>query len=1027
MIGLEKKNIIYWAIKYRKITIFSVILLTVFGVYNYDVIPKQEAPEINPPVAVIDVTYPGASPEDVERLITRKIEDEVAEIRGYDYSNSTSKNSVSVVVLWLDQDVDVNQAWTELREKMDSLEDELPDEASKININTDLDDTAGILFSISGDQFSNEQIIQYAEKAKKELEKINGLSRIEIVGEQKKEIKVKVDITKLNEFNLSLHDIVNIIQGQNIEIPSGEIDDGEFQVKVKTEGMYQSIDEIADTIIDVGKESGHAVRLKDIADVSYELEDASYKIKHNNKNAVLLVGYFKEDENIVPIGKEVQQRMERLEQELPENLNFDPVVFQPEDVKTAVNQFILNLLEGVVLVVFIVYLGMGIRNAIVVSMAIPLSILITFTMMNLLNIEVHQISIAALIIALGMLVDNAIVVSDAIQVRFNKGEERLAASIKGVQEVAIPVLSSTLTTIGAFLPLLLLSSIAGDYISSLPKIIMISLAASYLIALLVTPVMAYLFFKKTEDKVGLVKLRHLFDSLLQFGMKRKMTTLFIVFLVVISTLFLSQQLGLQFFPKADKQMFHIDIKTEKSMGIKKTESLTNTVSEILDGQEEIVGYTSAIGGGLPKFFRTVALSTPSQDFAQILVQVDLEKGGEFKTNSQFAEHLQNIFDRNISGGAATVKLLEEGEPIGAPIVIRVSGDHLDELHEAASEIRKQLSLIQGTTNIKDDFTDKIYEFYVDIHEDKANYYGLSKYDIQQEINIALMGKNASTMRQDGEEYDITIKSDITTKEDLENLRIKSSVSGQKLFLKEVADIDLIAENPIIHRYDRNKTITVYSDVRPGFSSVTIQEQLTKMLETKEMGDVEITFDGEKAKINENFGNMGVSGLIAVFVIYGILLIQFYSFVQPLIILFTIPLSGVGSILGLYLFQQPLSFTALFGMVSLFGIVVNNAIVLIDYINQERKKGNSIEQACIESVNKRFRPILLTTTTTVIGLVPLVFSGSDLFTPMSISLMSGLLISTLLTLVVIPVVYSLVESTVEKIFIRKKSTSTYLDI
>ncbi len=1009
---MNKKNVIYWAIKYRKITIFTVILLTVFGIYNYYVIPKQEAPEINPPVAIIDVTYPGASPEDVERLVTKKIEDKVAEINGYDYSRSTSKNSVSVVVLWLDQDVDVDQAWTELRDKMDSLEDELPAEASKININTDVDETAGMLFSISGERFSNEQLIQYAKKAKKKLEKIEALSRIEIVGEQKKEIIVKVNITKLNEFNISLNEIVGIIKGQNLEIPSGEIDDGQFQVRVKTEGMYQSIDEIADTIIYVSKESGYVVRLKDIADVAYKLEDSSYKIKHNNKNAILLVGYFKENENIVPVGKEIQQRLEQLKQELPENLNFDPVLFQPEDVKTAVNQFILNLLVGVVLVVFIVYLGMGIRNAIVVSMAIPLSILITFTMMNLLNIEVHQISIAALIIALGMLVDNAIVVSDAIQVRFNRGEERLIASIKGVQEVAIPVLSSTLTTIGAFLPLLLLSSMAGEYISSLPKIIMISLAASYLIALLVTPVMAYLIFTKTEEKVGLVKIRNFFDILLQYGIRRKGVILLIVLFFVISALFLSQQIGLQFFPKADKQMFHIEIKTEKSMGIKKTESLTHSVSEILDEEEEIVGYTSAIGGGLPKFFRTVALSTQSQDFAQILVQVDLKKGRKFKTNSQVAEHLQNIFDRNISGGTATVKLLEEGEPIGAPIVIRVTSDDLDKLHEAASEIKKQLSIIQGTINIKDDFTDKIYEFYVDINGEKASYYGLSKYDIQQEINIALMGKNASTMRLDGEEYDITVKSNIATKEALENLRIKSSMSGQKLFLKEIADINLIAENPIIHRYDRNKNITVYSDVRPGFSSVTIQEQLTKILAAKEMGDVEITFDGEKAKINENFGNMGVSGLIAISLIYGILLIQFYSFVQPLIILFTIPLSAVGSILGLYLFQQPLSFTGLFGMVSLFGIVVNNAIVLIDYINEERKKGNSIEQSCIESVNKRFRPILLTTTTTIFGLIPLVFSGSDLFTPMAISIISGLLVSTLLTLIVIPVVYSFVESIFE---------------
>lgn len=1014
------KGLIAGAIKERKVTLFIALLMMIAGIYSYYITPKQENPQITASIAIVTAVYPGASPEDVEKLVTRKIEDEAAELKGYDYSESHSRNGLSIVVVRLTQDANIEKSWTDLRQKMEDLQSELPKEVQPLQINTDLTETAGIIISMSGENYSYEQLEEYGQHFKKELSKINGISRFDIHGKQEKEVSIEVDISQLNQYQLSLQDIIRILQAQNISIPLGQIKNDESRLNVTTSGTYADLKEIENTILTGSKNAGAVVRLKDIAKISMDLEEANYRIKQNGRNAILLTGYFQENKNIVIIGKSVEKRMDELKKDLPEDIYFDQVLYQPKDVSKAVNNFILNLITGILFVIMVVFIGMGFRNAVIVSTAIPLSILSTFVMMKLLAIPIHQVSITALIIALGMLVDNAIVVSDSIQVKIDQEIDTMQACVEGVREVAIPVLSSTLTTVAAFTPLLMLPSMAGEYIQSLPLIIMISLWASYVVALLVTPTMAYLFFTKSTPKEKQHKIRTIFDHMLHLGMSKKRGTVFLAISVFVLSLLLVTQLGLQFFPKADTDILYIDIRTESGTNIRKTEALTEQVTSILKEQKEVISYTTAIGDGLPKFYNTLPIYTQSQDFGQIMIKVDLKNEKRFKSNTEFADYLQEIFDTSIAGGTATIKQLEQGEPIGAPVRVRVTGDDMEKLESATRVVSHYLSTIPGTINIDDDFTDKAYEFYVDIDAEKASFLGITKYDIQNELNIALMGRTASIFRNAGNEYNIVLRSYAPSQEVLENLMIKSSATGNKILLKEIAEIQLRPQIPNIKKHDREKAVTIYSDVKSGFSSVDIQRQLQQGLEALDLEDVQIVFDGEREKIQEHFGCIGTFAVFALLLVYGILLIQFNSFIQPFVILLTIPLSVIGSIVGLYVFRQPLSFTGLLGMVSLLGIVVNNAIVLLDFINGERKLGKGIEESCLEAVDKRFRPIMLSTTTTVIGLTPLVFSGSDLFRPMSISLMSGLMVSTLLTLVVIPVVYSMVESRIERIKLKQLS-------
>lgn len=1002
------KGIVRWAIENRRVTLFFIAAIVILGIYNYNIIPRQENPEITPPIAMITTLYPGASPEEVEDLVTSKIEDELVGIEGFDNCRSYSNNSMSTVILWIQQDADVDKAWEKLRQKMEDITPQLPEGCEKPRVNTDMADTSGFILSLSGESFSYEQLEEFANDLKKELSGIKGLARVEIVGKQAKEVKVEIETAKLNLLGLSLEDIVGFLQAQNTEIPSGDINDGNYRINVSTPGKYLSPEEIGDTVLGVSQTDGSMLMLRDLAVIRIESGDSSSIMKHNGENAILLAGYFQQHKNIVLTGKEIDKRLEQIRPLFHADLLIEKVHYQPDDIADSVTNLMINLLEGIIIVILVVYLGMGLQNALVISAAIPLSILITLCIMSITGLKLHQISIAGLIISLGMLVDNAIVISDAIQVRLDSGEEKLEACVAGTKDVAIPVLTATLTTVAAYTPLLILPGVAGEYVRSIPQNVMMSLAASYLVALFFTPVMAYLFFKKDKKVPGSQKVWALLRNISHNALGRRKAAVITAAGIFALTIVLASFLNLVFFPKADKNVFYFNINAEQSTNLANTERVVTQVEEILNKQKEVISYTSAIGEGLPKFFMTVPHTVKSRDYGQVMVRVDLKKGRRFKNNTQFVEYLQKIFDENISGGIVTGKELEQAEPIEAPVIVRLAGSNFEELQQEAERIKGYLGEIKGTLNIEDDAGDKLYEYRVDVDSNLASNLGLTRYGIQKEINIALRGKKTSVLRTKENDYDILVRGDIHSVNQLENLGIKTIAANKKILLKQVADIKLYSQLPTIKRYNRERSVNVMSDVMAGYSAVDIQNQLAKRLsENPGVNGVKIVFDGEKEKIFDYFGSLGTAAVFAGFAIFIIMLLQFNSLSQPLVVLLTIPLSVIGSVVGLLIFRQPLSFTALLGMVSLMGVVVNNAIILIDYINWERKQGKSIYQSCVVAVEKRIRPIFLTTATTVLGLTPLVFSGT-LFMPMAVSLMGGLISSTFLTLVIIPVVYSLIE-------------------
>lgn len=991
------------AIKYRKITLLFVVLIAIAGMYSYYMLPKQENPDLNAPYAMVVTVYPGASPEDVKELVTDKIDEEVREITGVKDTITESRNSVSVIIIELDNDADVDEAWDELYRAMDEVQNQIPDECFPIEVNTNLYMTAGMMISLSSEKYNYEELENFANGYIKKLSKVDGISSFEIVGEQQKQIAVKVDIDKLNAYPLSMEDIANLIASQNVKIPAGQLDSKNGKVSVNTTGTYTSIEEIENLVILISEEDGSALRLKDIADVYYEYSDSNFKIKQNGKNGILLTAYFKEGQNILLIGDEVKDTIDEVSNSLPEDLNVEYVLYQPDDVSESINSFMSNLIQGVIIVIIVVLLGLGLRNAVIVSVAIPLSMMTTFLMMPLLDIKIHQISIVSLIIVLGMLVDNAIVVSDSIQVLIDKGEEQLKACVKGVKMVAIPVLTSTLTTIGTFVAILLLGGVAGEFIVSLPQLLIIALAASYLIALFVTPTLAYIFFRPSKKKKDSFKrIRGIFDHLLQVGMKHPKKTIIIGIIAMLSSGLFMLGINISLFPIADNDIIFVDVYSDGVGDIQRTEEIVDQIEEVLNEQEQVTTYTSSIGGPLPKFYYSMPVYAQSPDFAQMMVRFDLE-GSDFKSQQAYAEHVQDAINKKVVGGNIEAKLLKQAEPVPALKYI-ITGDDMDELRDVSTEIESIIRNTKGTKNVRTNYSPEEYQFYVDVNPAIAMYYGISKYDVQREISLAIAGRDISTFVYQGQEYPIVVKGDMETVDELSNYAIKSSIIDQKTLLKQVADVGPQKQITNIKTFNGDTSVTVMADVISGYNATTLANEVEAEFARLNLGNVTVTGDGEKASIIDLFGDVGVIAVVAVTLVFGILLIQFKSYLQPLLICVTLPLACVGSLAGLFITRQELSFTALIGMVSLIGIVVNNAIVLLDFINEERDKGKTVKDACIDAVDQRFRPIILSSFTTVMGLIPLALSGEVLFVPMSVALIAGILVSTLLTLVFFPVIY-----------------------
>ena len=988
-------------IRNRKITLFFVFLVIAAGTAAYIAMPKQETPDFSTPYAMITTVFPGASQNDVDAYVTVPIDTALQAVEGYETSFSYSANNLSLVVLKLKFSADKEAAFRQVKEILAGLQSSLPQACGEISVNTSITDTAGVLISLSSADLTNRQVAEQARAVQDKLSTIQGFSRFEIIGSLEQNIVVTMNGARMQASGMTFADTVSLIGAGNIDLPMGNITTDHGRMSVDYAGGYQSLEDVAALPIGYSAQMGRTLRLRDIADVSYQTADRSTYYTHNGEQAVILAGYFEPDINVLPLKQEIEDALQSLTGSLPEGLDVSLIISQPQEIGDSLTSFLNNLLISVGLVILVVLFGMGFKNAVVVSVSLPLSVLMSFLAMDCFGIKIHQISVSALVQSLGMLVDNSIVVSDAIQNYLDEGEKRMDACVRGIRSVALPILTSTLTTVAAFAPFIFLNSMAGDYIRSLPQIVCIALAASYLSAVFIIPVLGSIFFRPRPKKN--VKKKQTFKRLLEASLRHRALVIGVVLALLAGSAYLGANLNQIFFPASDKNILYIDVRSKVSGDLDATRAIVGELSQALAVEPGVTDYSASVGGALPRFNDILYIYTQTPDVGQIMMRVDLKKAG-FETNAEYQQYLQRKIDALALDAKVDVKELMYGFPMDEDVKIRIVGNDLSQLMEDGDAVYGILTDVDGLIDVNRENIRIIDTYDMTIDAAKALAGGLVPAQAQNEISIAMLGREAA-YRMDGEYREpIIVTGGAQTIEGVQAVALKKADGGYV----NAGDILSLTETQAVStipRMDGSYVFTVTANYDPNGNGKEALAEAKAQIAALDLGGVDIVYDGEQNLIQENFGQVGAFGLVALAVVFVILLLQFKSFRMPLIIFITIPLSVIGSAAGLYVTGMPLSFTALLGVVSLLGIVVNNAIILVDTINRELANGVELRAACVNASMRRLRPILLSSITTVIGLVPLAVGQSLLFKPMAVALMSGLLVSTLLTLIVLPVFIS----------------------
>lgn len=969
--------------------------------------------------AQIRTNWTGASPERVELLVTDKIEKKIQEMPEIDYINSTSKTGSSIIyVNILESYKDMRPIWDKLRRKVDDSKLDLPEDVSGPFVNDEFGDVFGTILTITGDGFSYVELKNMADDVRDELLFVDEVAKVEIYGAQDERIFVEYNNAKLAEFGLSPTQLKSILTERNIIISGGDIDTDFEKIVLEPTGNFESVDDLKQTIIEIpGKNK--LIYLQDVVDIKRGYLDPPQTIM--NCDGIPCLGLaisMRDGGNIVVMGEKIKSLTSRLQNSYPIGIKFDFVQFQAEPVNKKVKDFSSNLAQAVIIVGIVMLLFLGVRTGLVVVVLIPSAILSAFMFMGFFNIGLDQISLAALIIALGMLVDNGIVMSESIMVQMENGIDSIKAALNSTGELTIPLLTSSLTTAAAFLPIYLAESTTGEYTASLFKVVTITLLSSWFIAITVIPLLCVMFLKIKQSKT-----EENFDSKFYVRYRNFLITALknpIISIVVVGVIFFLSLQGFKkipviFFPPNDRPSFTIEANLPTGTPINRTKIVIEEIEQFLKkyvskSTEDpgIDNWASFIGQGAPRFQLSYSPEAPSPDYGLILVNA---------TNRDIINTLIPPIEQfcidNFPDIKPIIRPLELGPPAWPPIEIRISGRDHNKLFKISQEIKNKLTNTEGTKLIDDDWGTRSKKFLVEIDQPRALRAGITSQDIAVSLQTSLTGLKTTEYREEDKLIPVVMRSAQADRTDLgkiESLNVFSQSSGKSIPLKQVADVKISWEPSKIMRRDRLKTITIESGLKEGFTANQIAKEIAPWLSEQKL-KWGLGYNWEFGGSNESSekANKSISDKLPIAAIIILLLLvgQFNSFRKPLIILITIPLGIIGVVIGLLITNLYFGFMTLLGIISLSGIVINNAIVLIDRINIEiEQNGLSTDRAIIISSLQRLRPIVLTTITTISGLIPLWLFGGPMFKPMAVAIMFGLLFATFLTLGVVPVLYSL---------------------
>lgn len=1005
-------NIPKFSISNYQFTLTAFVFLFVMGLSAFLTMPQREDPALDIANMAVVAVYPGANPEDVESQVTDPIEEAINELDDIKEVITTIRDGVSVTEVEFEFGTDADDAFEDVQGKVTEVQDELPADLYDLSVRKFSTNTVAIFqVALIGETVSYRDLKLQAEELKEVIEQVNGVRKVEIDAFPEQEVRIALNPVLMSNMNISPDDIANAVQSNNANIPGGAVKVSSRSYNIKTSGAYEDLEEIKRTV--VGSYNGRLVYLDNVADVFFDYEDERWLARYNGRRCLYINVQQKDGYNIFSISEPVKTALSGAN--LKEGMELAYVFDQSAGVETRVNGFLNNLLQGILLVGVVIFLALGFRSASIVMLAIPLSILIGLWVVNQMGYALQQISIAGLVVALGLLVDNSIAIIENIERYLAQGYSRKEAAIAGTQQLIAPITSATLTTVLAFIPIVMMPDVTGAFIKALPITVIATLIASLIGAITLTPLLATWILKEKKGKE--LKQTFVFTQMQRFvrgpyrrllntAIRYKWVTMGLASLSLVGALALFPLVGLSFFPKAEKPQFRITVTLPNGSNLDATDRSLRYVEEVLEAKEEVSYYASNIGHGNPRIYYNVPSTNYSNSFGEVFVVLkEYEVDGFYAFLDELRAEFSSYADARID-----VKEFVQGPPSQAPIELSISGDDLDQLQEYARQVENAVLAAPSAINVNNPLRTNSTDLYFKINRDKAMLLGVPIYQIDQTIRTYVSGNVVGKFRdKDAEDFNLVMRYHFQEKFELDYFdEIKvPSVNGRFVPLKQLASISFAEAPSRITHLDNRRTATILADLKKG---VTLDEAVAEV--QQELDQIEwapgysYAFKGDLENRSESFGGLGIATMLAVLLILGVLIIQFKSFTQPLIIFSALPLAIIGSILALLITGINFSFTAFVGLTSLIGIAINNSIVLVDFANTLYEDGETVEAAAKQAGEVRFVPIVLTTLTTILGLLPLTLAGGSLWSPMGWTIIGGLITSTTFVLLIVPILYVL---------------------
>ncbi len=1015
-----------WVLRNNRTATIFFLLIALAGAWSFSTLPRLEDPDFTIRNAMVLISFPGASPLRVEELVTDPVEEAVRQIGEVETVKSQSLAGISIVTVSVyERYFEMQPIWNRLRNQMDDLQRDLPEGVLPPQVLDDFGDVFGIIIALRGEGFRPRELEDEAERVRERLRSLPGVAKVELHGVQEERIFVDVFSPRLAEFGFSPYQLASLLDAQNTLQPTGSVLTGPERILLESTGEFTSLRDIRRASFRLPG-MVESIFLKDLADVSRGYQDpAAPMTRFNGEESIFVAVSMAQGGNIVDLGRRIKESMGEVEQVLPWGMSWDFVTYQPKFVQRAINDFMSSLLQAFVFVLLVMFLAAGWRLGLIVGLLVPTAMLACLALMPLFGIDLQQVSIASLIIALGLLVDNAVVVSEKILRRMEEGKEREQAIGEVVAQVASPLLVASFTTVCAFLPIALARSIVAEYTFSLFVVVALTLAASWFLSLTLVPFLGYYLLrvstgdsqeKDKESDLGKEKTSgasspaggRTYRFLLEQSLRLRWSVLTGVLLLVVLFTFAFLRVPTIFFPPNEREVLVIDFWQPYGTDIEATARAARELEAKLLRRDEIHRLGLFIGSGGPRWYLALEPTQNFPNYAFFLIQTE-----KLAQVGPLLRDLRNLLREEFPDTRGRVSRLEQGPPVGAPIQLRFRGEKMEELYRLRNWVEEEISSISGVRNIRDDWGEWTKKLVIDVDQDRVQRAGLTSRDVALSLRSHLQGFPASQFREGDRMIPILVRSSGQLwrhPERLGGADLYSFQTGTSVPLEQVAETRLEWQASNIHRRDQKRTMTLEADVEGRYPSAVLEEILPILADLQRSEDWPLGYDVDIGGEDEESAKAQRAILAAMPLAMGLLVLalifQFNSIRRAAIILLTLPPMIIGITLGLWLTGSPFGFMALLGMISLLGIIVNNAIVMIDTIEAEKKHNETSWDGLLAGAGQRVRPILMSATTTVLCLVPLALQGGEMWRPMAVVIIFGLGLATLFTLILCPVLYSL---------------------